>query len=52
MTARFPLGQIAITANASLRLSTEEVLTALQPARLRRLGRPVPGRHAGKRRRP
>ena len=27
---RFPLGQLAITANASLRLSTEEVLTALQ----------------------
>jgi hypothetical protein len=26
---RFPLGQVAITANASLRLSTEEVLTAL-----------------------
>ena len=26
----FPLGQIAITANASLRLSTEEVLTALR----------------------
>ena len=29
-TARFPLGQLAITANASLRLSTEEVLTALR----------------------
>jgi hypothetical protein len=28
--ARFPLGQMAITANASLRLSTEEVLTALR----------------------
>ena len=27
---RFPLGQLAITANASLRLSTEEVLTALR----------------------
>ena len=27
--ALFPLGQVAITANASLRLSTEEVLTAL-----------------------
>ena len=27
--ARFPLGQLAITGNASLRLSTEEVLTAL-----------------------
>ena len=26
---RFPLGQVAITANASLRLSTELVLTAL-----------------------
>jgi hypothetical protein len=26
---RFPLGQVAITANASLRLSTEEALTAL-----------------------
>ena len=26
----FPLGQMAITANASLRLSTEEVLTALR----------------------
>ena len=26
---RFPLGQVAITANASLRLSTEEVMTAL-----------------------
>jgi hypothetical protein len=30
MTARFPLCQIAITANASLRLSTEEVLSALK----------------------
>lgn len=29
-TARFPLGQLAITANASLRLSTEEVVTALK----------------------
>jgi hypothetical protein len=28
-TARFTLGQVAITANASLRLSTEEVLAAL-----------------------
>ena len=27
---RFPLGQLAITGNASLRLSTEEVLTALR----------------------
>ena len=27
---RFSLGQLAITANASLRLSTEEVLTALR----------------------
>jgi hypothetical protein len=27
--ARFPLGQVAITANASLRLSTEAVWTAL-----------------------
>ncbi len=26
---RFPLGQVAITANASMRLATEEVLTAL-----------------------
>lgn len=26
----FPLGQVAITANASLRLSTEEVLAALR----------------------
>ena len=26
----FPLGQVAITANASLRLSTEEALTALR----------------------
>jgi hypothetical protein len=26
---RFPLGQVAITANASLRLLTEEVMTAL-----------------------
>lgn len=30
MTARFPLGQLAVTGNASLRLSTEEVLTALR----------------------
>ena len=44
---RFPLGQVAITANATLRLSTEEVLTALRSPCLRRLGRPVPGRHAG-----
>lgn len=29
-TARFPLGQVAITANASVRLSTEEVFTALR----------------------
>ncbi len=29
-TVRFPLGQVAITANASLRLSTEEVWTALK----------------------
>ena len=28
--ARFPLGQLAITANASLRLATEEVFTALR----------------------
>ena len=28
-TARFPLGQVVTTANASLRLSTEEVFTAL-----------------------
>ena len=27
---RFPLGQLAITANASVRLSTEEVLTSLR----------------------
>ena len=27
---RFPLGQLAITANASLRLTTEEVMTALR----------------------
>jgi hypothetical protein len=27
---RFPLGQLAITANASVRLATEEVLTALR----------------------
>ena len=27
---RFPLGQLVITANASLRLSTEEVLSALR----------------------
>ena len=29
-TARFPLGQVAVTANASVRLKTEEVLTALR----------------------
>lgn len=29
-TARFPLGRVAVTANASLRLATEEVLTALR----------------------
>ena len=29
-TTRFPLGQVAITANASVRLSTEEVFTALK----------------------
>ena len=29
-TARFPLGQLAITSNASLRLATEEVLSALR----------------------
>jgi hypothetical protein len=29
-TLRFPLGQLAITSNASLRLTTEEVLTALR----------------------
>jgi hypothetical protein len=28
--ALFPLGQLAVTANASLRLATEEVLTALR----------------------
>jgi hypothetical protein len=28
--ARFPLGQVVATANASLRLSTEEVITALR----------------------
>jgi hypothetical protein len=28
--ARFPLGQVAVTANASVRLATEEVLTALR----------------------
>jgi hypothetical protein len=28
--ARFPLGQLAVTANASLRLATEVVLTALR----------------------
>jgi hypothetical protein len=28
--ARFPLGQVAVTSNASLRLSTEEVLTGLR----------------------
>src|SRR5437868_2800531 len=27
--ARFPLGQVVVTANASVRLKTEEVLTAL-----------------------
>jgi hypothetical protein len=27
--ARFPLGRVAVTGNAGLRLSTEEVLTAL-----------------------
>jgi hypothetical protein len=27
---RFPLGQVAVTANASVRLTTEEVLTALR----------------------
>jgi hypothetical protein len=27
--ARFPLGQLVVTANASLTLTTEEVLTAL-----------------------
>jgi hypothetical protein len=29
-TVRFPLGQLVITANASLRLSTEEVLSGLR----------------------
>lgn len=29
-TIRFPLGQLVTTANASLRLNTEEVLTALR----------------------
>jgi hypothetical protein len=29
-TRRFPLGQLAITANASARLSTEEVVTSLR----------------------
>ena len=29
-TVRFPLGQVAVTANASVRLTTEEVLTALR----------------------
>jgi len=29
-TVRFPLGQVAVTANASLRLAIEEVLTALR----------------------
>jgi hypothetical protein len=29
-TVRFPLGQVAITANASLQLSTEAVFTALK----------------------
>ena len=28
-TVRFSLGQVAVTANASMRLTTEEVLTAL-----------------------
>lgn len=28
--ARFPLGRLAVTANATLRLTTEEVLTALR----------------------
>ena len=27
---RFPLGQVAVTANASVRLTTEEVVTALR----------------------
>jgi hypothetical protein len=30
VVVRFPLGQLVITANASLRLATEEVLTALR----------------------
>ena len=29
-TVRFPLGQVAITANASLRLATEEVIAKLR----------------------
>jgi hypothetical protein len=29
-TVRFPLGQLVVTGNASLRLATEEVLTALR----------------------
>lgn len=29
-TVRFPLGRVVVTPNASLRLSTEEVLTALR----------------------
>ena len=29
-TVHFPLGQVAVTANASLRLTTEEVLTGLR----------------------
>lgn len=29
-TVRFPLGQVAVTANASLQLTTEEVMTALR----------------------
>jgi hypothetical protein len=29
-TVRFPIGQLAITANASLRLTTEEAMTALR----------------------
>lgn len=28
--ARFPLGQVAVTSNATVRLSTEEMLTALR----------------------
>ena len=49
---RFPLGQVAITANASLRLSHRRGFDRPVPPRLRRLGRPVPGGHAGKRHRP